>query len=70
MVKARKLDVQKLEELGMYLDPDRNSLEEVLCALAIAGQHEYVGAYYRNQSLAEFRKDGGAGFCVMFGCAA
>ena len=25
--------------------------------MAIAGQHEYVGAYYRNQSLTEFRRD-------------
>jgi len=57
MVKAGKLDVQKLEELSMHPDPDRNSLEDVLCALAIAGQHEYVGAYYRNLSLSEFRRD-------------
>jgi hypothetical protein len=57
MVKAGKLDVQKLEELGMHPDPDRNSLEDVLCALAIAGQHEYVDAYYRNLSLSEFRRD-------------
>jgi hypothetical protein len=29
-------------------------LEDVVCALAVAGQHEYAGAYYRNRSLAEF----------------
>ena len=57
MVKAGKLSASKLEELGMPPDPDGNSLEDILSALAIAGQHEYVGAYYRNQSLAEFRKD-------------
>ena len=57
MVKAGKLDVQKLEELGMHPDPERNRLEDVLCALAIAGQHEYVGGYYRNMSLTEFRRD-------------
>ena len=57
MVKAGKLSAEKLEELGMHPDPDRNSLDDVLCALAVAGQHEYVGAYYRNQSLAEFHKD-------------
>ena len=28
-----------------------------MCALAVAGQHEYAGAYYRNRSLAEFRRD-------------
>ena len=51
MVKAGKLGAEKLKALGMHLDADRNSLEDILCALAIAGQHEYVGAYYRNQSL-------------------
>lgn len=59
MVKAGKLDAQKLEELSLHPDPERNSLDDVLCALAAAGQHEYVGAYYRNQSLAEFHKDRG-----------
>lgn len=57
MIKAGKLDAEKLEELGMHPDPEKNSLEDVLCALAVAGQHEYVGAYYRNQSLAGFRAD-------------
>lgn len=57
LVKIGKLSAEKLEELGMHPDPDRNSLDDVLCALAVAGQHEYVGAYYRNQSLAEFHKD-------------
>ncbi|MBS7633715.1 transposase [Candidatus Bathyarchaeota archaeon] len=57
MVKAGKLDAQKLEELSLHPDPERNSLEDILCALAVTGQHEYVGAYYRNQSLAEFHED-------------
>ncbi len=29
----------------------------MVCALAIAGEHEYAGAYFRNQSLAWFRRD-------------
>ena len=57
MVKAGKLSAMKLKELGMQSDSDKNGLEDILCALAIAGQHEYVGAYYRNQSLTEFRRD-------------
>ena len=57
MVKAGKLSAEKLKELGMQSDPEKNSLSDVVCALAIAGQHEYVGDYYRNQSLAEFRED-------------
>ena len=57
MIKAGKLSAQKLAELGMQVDPEKNSLEEVVCALAIAGQHEYAGAYYRNLSLAEFLRD-------------
>ncbi len=57
MIKAGKLTTKKLAELGMQADPEKNRLEEVVCALAVAGQHEYVGAYYRNLSLAEFRKD-------------
>ena len=57
MVKAGKLSAQKLAVLGMDANPDKNSLEEVVCALAVAGQHEYAGAYYRNRSLAEFRRD-------------
>jgi len=57
MVKAGNLSSQKLAELGMDADPSKNGLEEVVCALAIAGQHEYAGAYYRNRSLAEFRRD-------------
>lgn len=57
MVKAGKLTAQKLAELDMNPDPEKNSLEEVVCALAVAGQHEYAGAYYRNRSLAEFRRD-------------
>jgi hypothetical protein len=57
MIKAGKLSPKKLSELGMWADPEKNSLEEVVCALAIAGQHEYAGAYYRNKSLAWFRRD-------------
>lgn len=57
MVKAGKLTTQKLAELGMDPDPEKNSLEDVVCALAIAGEHKYVGAYYRNKSLAWFRRD-------------
>lgn len=57
MVKAGKLNAQKLAELGMDSDPEKNNLDDVVCALAIAGQHEYVGAYYRNQSLTEFLGD-------------
>jgi hypothetical protein len=44
MIKAGKLSAQKLAELGMDADSEKNSLEEVVCALAIAGQHEYAGA--------------------------
>jgi len=57
MVKAGKLTKEKLVELGMDVDPEKNSLEEVVCALAIAGQHEYAGAYYRNLSLEWFESD-------------
>ena len=57
MVKAGRLSSAKLEELGMHPDEEGGSLDDVLCALAVAGQHEYVGAYYRNRSLAEFQAD-------------
>jgi len=57
MIKAAKLTLEKLSELGVDPDPEKNSLEDVVCALAVAGQHEYAGAYYRNRSLAEFRRD-------------
>ena len=57
MIKAGKLTQKKLAELGMDPDPDKNSLEDVVCALAVAGQHEYAGAYFRNRSLAWFKKD-------------
>jgi hypothetical protein len=57
MIKAGKLTLEKLAELGLDADPDKNSLEDVVCALAIAGQHKYVGAYFRNKSLAWFRRD-------------
>ncbi len=57
MLKAGKLAPQKLAELGMDPDPEKIGLEDLVFALAIAGQHEYVGAYYRNKSLAWFRRD-------------
>ena len=57
MVKAGKLSPQKIAELRMDPDPEKNSLENVVCALAVAGQHEYAGAYFRNRSLAWFKKD-------------
>ena len=57
MVKAGKLTLQKLAELGMHPDVEKNKLEDIVCALAVVGQHEYAGAYYRNQSLAWFKRD-------------
>lgn len=57
MIKAGKLTAKKLSELGMQADAEKNSLEDVVYALAIAGQHEYAGAFYRNKSLAWFRRD-------------
>jgi hypothetical protein len=56
-VKAGKLAPERRQTLGMRPDPETNSLDAVLCALAVAGQHAYVGAYYRNQSLAAFQAD-------------
>jgi hypothetical protein len=57
MIKAGKLTPQKLAELCMDSDPEKNKLEGIVFALAVAGQHEYAGAYYRNQSLAWFKRD-------------
>jgi hypothetical protein len=57
MVKAGILTLEKLVELGMVPDPEKNRLEDIVYALAVVGQHEYVGAFYRNRSLAWFRKD-------------
>ena len=57
MVKAGKLTVQKLAELGMDPDLEKNGIVDIVCALAVAGQHQYVGAFYRNRSLAWFRRD-------------
>jgi len=56
-IKAGKLTAQKLAELGMQVNPEKNKLEEIVCALAVAGQHEYAGAYFRNQSLEWFKRD-------------
>jgi hypothetical protein len=55
MIRAGKLTQKKLNELGMQADPESNRLEDIVCALAIAGEHD--GAYFRNQSLAWFRRD-------------
>jgi len=57
MVKAGVLKTERLQALGLNPNPDENSIEEILSGLAIAGQHEYVGAYYRNISLDEFWMD-------------
>jgi len=57
MIKAGKLTLQKLAELGLDPDPEKNILDDIVCALAIAGEHRYAGAYYRNKSLAWFRRD-------------
>jgi hypothetical protein len=57
MIKKGKLTVEKLSELGVDPDPEKNSMENMLYALAVAGQHQYVGDYCRNLSLAEFRAD-------------
>ena len=43
--------------MGLGADPDKNRLEDVVCALAVASQHEDAGAYFRNKSLAWFRRD-------------
>lgn len=57
MIRAGKLSLEKLNELGMQADVEKNRLEGIVCALAIVGEHEYAGAYFRNQSLAWFRRD-------------
>jgi len=51
MIKTGKLTEQKLAELGMQAEAEKNKLEEIVYALAVAGQHEYAEAYFRNQSL-------------------
>jgi len=57
MVKAGVLKADRLKALGLNPNPDKNSIERTLSGLTIAGQHEYVGAYYRNISLNEFHRD-------------
>jgi hypothetical protein len=57
MIRAGKLTEQKLAELGMRAEAEKNKLEEIVYALAVAGQHEYAGAYFRNQSLEWFKRD-------------
>ena len=47
MVNAGVLKCDRLQALDLDPDPVRNSLEKILSGLMIAGQHEYVGAYYR-----------------------
>jgi len=56
-VKAGVLTSERLTPLGISLNPEENSLEKILSGLMIAGQHEYVGAYYRNLSLSEFSQN-------------
>ena len=58
MVKAGVLKADRLIALGLNPNPDENGIDEILSGLTIAGQHEYVGAYYRNVSLSEFCQDG------------
>ena len=58
MVKTGVLNPERLQPLNLDPDPERNSLEKIISGLMIAGQHEYVGAYYRNLSLTEFDEDG------------
>jgi len=57
MVKTGVLKTERLQALDLDPDPERNNLEKILSALTIAGQQEYVGAYYRNASLDEFWTD-------------
>ena len=59
MVKAGILKADLLEALGLDPNPDENGLGGVLLGLMLAGQYAYVGAYYRNLSLKEFREDEG-----------
>jgi len=58
MVNAGVLTADRLQALGLNPDPEENSIDEILSGLVIAGQHEYVGAYYRNVSLSEFWRYG------------
>jgi hypothetical protein len=57
MVKAGVLTSDRLNPLGISPDPDENSIEKILSGLTIAGQYDYVGAYFRNLSLDEFRQN-------------
>jgi len=57
MVEAGILTADRLKALGLSPEPEENTIEEILSGLALAGQHEYVGAYYRNRSLEEFQRD-------------
>jgi len=57
MIKAGRLKADRLKALGLNPDPEENSIEEILSGLMIAGQYEYVGAYFRNLSLNEFRQN-------------
>ena len=56
-LRLANLLLQKLAELGMQAEVEKNRLEDIVCALAVAGQHEYAGAYFRNQSLSWFMRD-------------
>ena len=57
MVMAGVLEAERLQALELSPNPEENSVEEIISALTIAGQYEYVGAYYRNVSLSEFWRD-------------
>jgi len=57
MVKAGILKAERLLSLGLSPDPEENTIDGILSGLALAGQYKYVGAYYRNRSLEEFRMD-------------
>jgi len=57
MDKARILTTARLKALGLSADLEENMLKGSLSGLAIAGQHEYVGVYYRNMRLEEPRMD-------------
>jgi hypothetical protein len=58
MVKDGVLTSERLKALGINPNPHENSTDGILSGLMITGQHEYVGAYYRNISLSEFCQDG------------
>jgi hypothetical protein len=50
------LSTKAIRPLRFDPKPERNSLNKLLLALLLSGQHEYVGAYLRNLSLKAHRK--------------